>query len=66
MGKTMWMLHCTAAHLLRTGECLFYEYKDRPLWGLPKHIPASVWLMSEYRLQLAAARRTSEYDGRTK
>lgn len=66
MGRTMWMLHCAAAHLLRTGEVLFPEYKERPKWGLPKHIPAKVWLMSEYRLALTRDHRTPEYNGRTK
>ena len=51
MGRTMWVLHCAAAHYLRTGDLLILHYKERPLWGLPTTIPAKLWVMSEYRLQ---------------
>jgi hypothetical protein len=52
MGRTMWVLHCAAVHYLRTGNLLILHYKERPYWGLPPHIPAALWDMSEYRLQL--------------
>jgi hypothetical protein len=52
MGRTMWVLQCSAVHYLRTRDLLIHEYRERPLWGLPKTIPAKIWVMSEYRLSL--------------
>jgi hypothetical protein len=48
----MWVLHCAAAHYLRTGNLLILHSGLRPSWGLPVLVPPCLWDMSEYRLQL--------------